>query len=1008
MLFIPYGVRLLLLGTALALITTEVQAQTTSPLNSRLPQSQILSSPRVSPNSNARQAQYSPKSSRVSPDLWELSREYEATANRNSWSDYVEEQQYDETLMLSDEKVVIEAVAERNTEELRTTLERLGLERASAFGRMVSGWFPISRVPELEQAAGLRFVRPSYRPAPRVGAVTSQGDAAQGSDLARNVCGLDGAGTTVGILSDSYNALGGEEEGIDSGDLPGPGNSNGNLIPTIILSDPGTEEGLAGGFIDEGRAMAEIVHDVVPQATLAFHTAVFGQPDFANGILALADEVESDVIVDDIFYFAEPFFQDGIIAQAVDQVKEAGVTYLSAAGNDARQSYESEFRPTQDTIKLTGADSTLVGDYILHDFDPGPGVDVFQRVTIPFGTTISFQWSQAFASICETSEGADSDLDIFIFTREDFSSPLFGSIIGNIGADPFEFLSVSTDFAVEAYIVIGKFVGIPEFDFEVPGPNPNPERIKYIYFGGDLQEEYATNSSTSFGHPNADGAISVGAVFYDDTPAFGQPEPVLESFSSAGGLPILLTPCGEPIAPEVRQKPEVCGPDGGNNTFFGGDAEGDGFPNFFGTSASAPHVAGIAALMKQASPDIGPDRVESILQRTALDMDDPFTPGPDPGFDFGTGYGLVRGVEALSQLTQCTGLARLELYNADTDSLVAVLNDGDSLSIEETTTRNLAIRAVTVPEKVGSVTIDISGRLTSSQVENLAPYTSFGDGQGRGEPDDFNGREFPFGSFTDETFTVEAIAYSQRNAQGDTIDKLSLSFSLTEDLLEAFELINATTDEPITTLSNFQIVNQSQVGTNLNVRALANEEVIGSVEFVLEETDINVQPTREVLRRTENIPPFALFGNTGDDYDDGTLEEAFYLLTATPYQEANLQGAAGPSISVIFAVSDDGGLPDADIATSAEAPLVVYPNPMDEQSGELQVRWQKADAASVSATFRVLNGQSETLYQQQVNVSGTSGTHRVDLSTLHLPRGLYYVRVEVPNEAPQIVRVMKK
>ncbi|MGH9891871.1 MAG: hypothetical protein ACREA0_07800, partial [bacterium] len=45
-------------------------------------------------------------------------------------------------------------------------------------------------------------------------------------------------------------------------------------------------------------------------------------------------------------YFAEPMFQDGIIAQAVDQVKARGVSYFSAAGNDGRKSYESSFRPS--------------------------------------------------------------------------------------------------------------------------------------------------------------------------------------------------------------------------------------------------------------------------------------------------------------------------------------------------------------------------------------------------------------------------------------------------------------------------------------------------------------------------------------------------------------------------------------------------------------------------------------------------------------------------------------
>src|SRR5678815_5434165 len=59
------------------------------------------------------------------------------------------------------------------------------------------------------------------------------------------------------------------------------------------------------------------------------------------------------------------------------------------------------------------------------------------------------------------------------------------------------------------------------------------------------------------------------------------------------------------LFPLVRIKPGFTGPDGGNTTFFVADIaaripgsnEPDGFPNFFGTSASAPHVAAIGALM---------------------------------------------------------------------------------------------------------------------------------------------------------------------------------------------------------------------------------------------------------------------------------------------------------------------------------------------------------------------------------------------------------------------------
>ena len=105
--------------------------------------------------------------------------------------------------------------------------------------------------------------------------------------------------------------------------------------------------------------MMQLIHDVAPGSSQAFHTAFGGEAVFANGIVRLRTEANSHVIVDDVSYFAEPFFQDGIIAQAVDAVVADGAAYYSSAGNAARDSYE-------DTFRIAGL---LPGLGILHDFD---------------------------------------------------------------------------------------------------------------------------------------------------------------------------------------------------------------------------------------------------------------------------------------------------------------------------------------------------------------------------------------------------------------------------------------------------------------------------------------------------------------------------------------------------------------------------------------------------------------------------------------------------------------
>lgn len=85
-----------------------------------------------------------------------------------------------------------------------------------------------------------------------------------------------------------------------------------------------------------------------------------------------------------------------------------------------------------------------------------------------------------------------------------------------------------------------------------------------------------------------------------------------------------------------------------NTTFFGVQIDDkDNFPNFFGTSAAAPHAAAVAALILESNSSLLPAEVYTILENTALDMDDPSTSGFDSGFDFATGYGLIHADAAV-------------------------------------------------------------------------------------------------------------------------------------------------------------------------------------------------------------------------------------------------------------------------------------------------------------------------------------------------------------------------
>ena len=86
----------------------------------------------------------------------------------------------------------------------------------------------------------------------------------------------------------------------------------------------------------------------------------------------------------------------------------------------------------------------------------------------------------------------------------------------------------------------------------------------------------------------------------------------------------------------LRKKPDITAPDGGNTSFFFRDDAGDTdtFPNFYGTSAAAPHAAGAAALMIDAQKlnTLTPSQIRGIMSAKTYDMDNRYTAGFDKGF----------------------------------------------------------------------------------------------------------------------------------------------------------------------------------------------------------------------------------------------------------------------------------------------------------------------------------------------------------------------------------------
>ena len=454
----------------------------------------------------------------------------------------------------------------------------------------------------LADVPNLWGILPTYNPIRFAGSIPSDADYIHEADRVRDeLPGVDGSGIRIGVLSDSYNNLAGEAADIASGDLP-------NSITVI--------EDLPSGGSDEGRAMLQLIHDVAPGADLGFATAFTGQIEFANHIRELADPniFDADVIVDDVIYFDEPFFQDGIVAQAVDDVvQNDGAAYFSSAGNNDTQSYEA-------------VDPSFVTDASffnarIHDFDPGPGEDTRQLFQLDNSSiNLAFQWDDPFF----TTNGVDTDVDIFLVEAGTDNIVASATDDNVANRTPFESL---------------RFTGTGDFELIIQVfSGPDPGRIKWVDFGtGDTVQEFDTDSSTVFGHAAASSARAVAAA-----PFFNHQSP--ESFTSAGNTTILFDAAGNPISPDVRLTPDITAVDGIENTFFGqqADFDGDGVNSFhfFGTSAAAPNAAAVAALVLDANPTFSVQQIYDALESTATDLG-------TPGRDNLTGVGLINAFDAI-------------------------------------------------------------------------------------------------------------------------------------------------------------------------------------------------------------------------------------------------------------------------------------------------------------------------------------------------------------------------
>jgi subtilisin family serine protease len=417
--------------------------------------------------------------------------------------------------------------------------------------------------------------------------VTSEGvDLTGAKDL--HDAGYTGSGVKVAIIDIGFKGL---SEAQANGDIP---------FNAVTYDFSG--KGLETQYL-HGTACAEIVHDMAPDAELHL-LKMSDEIDFYD-IIEYCVNNDIDIVSLSLGSFGSgPGNGTGPFNEACDEFKANGILVIASAGNQAEST-------TPEGLTLGPHWEGLFNDANsdnFHEFIPG-GQDFNPIGAIPYqdddGTpetddvTIIMRWNDW--------PHANIDYDLFLFDAETAELVSYSNAIQDGSQPPLEGIIVDLpddeDYVHQYLLVVTKEEG-----------EPAGTEIE-IYLGGTSMfipiapsvSATATSSSSITEPADGQSVLAVGAIDYTNWTTGPQ-----EDFSSQG-------PTNAWAGSSARIKPDICGPDGVSGYAYGSSPS---HGPFYGTSASAPHVAGAAALILSLNPDLSPDQLQSLIESNAIDMGD--------------------------------------------------------------------------------------------------------------------------------------------------------------------------------------------------------------------------------------------------------------------------------------------------------------------------------------------------------------------------------------------------
>lgn len=592
------------------------------------------------------------------------------------------------------------------------------------------------------------------------GSVETEGDLTHRAMDARGAFGVDGTGLKIGVLSDGVTHLALSQA---QGDLPA---TCGTPPCVTVLT------GQAGSG-DEGTAIMEIIHDMAPGASLYFATADNNIASFAQNVRNLRT-AGCDIIVDDVFYFVETPFQDGqapsvvstsqggVVTQAVNDVVASGALYFSSAGNEGNQDDATSGTYEGDFSGVAAGDPLPSGK--VHNF----GSTTYDAITSPGFQVVGLWWADPLG-------GSNNDYDLYVLNSTSATILAASTNIQNGTQDPVELIG-SANVINNNRLVVSQNTGASDLFFHL------------VLFRGTLA---VSTAGETHGHSAASGAYTVGATpaagpFSATSPTGPYPNPfdstnLVELFSSDGPRQIFFNADSTAITSgnfsstggTILNKPDITAANGVSVTGVGGF----GSP-FYGTSASAPAAAAVAALVLAAQPTLTPAQMRTTLTSTAVDI-------MGAGFDRDSGNGIVMAWEAIDSLG-VTGYANPQFgtitasENPGNGNGVIEAGEGARLEIPlKNTSGVLAATGITAALTFSTSLVYITQPNTSAYADmpvgssggnNLSPFTFTLD------------PTFPCGQTIDFTLTVTYTGGPQR----------ALNFTVPTGMLEITNTLGTT------------------------------------------------------------------------------------------------------------------------------------------------------------------------------------------------------------------------